>query len=98
MLSQLDRPGKRPVLEWSMPQPWWKDPRKLRHARVLKDVHVKTARGPQVLLKKGSFISPVRLAYLPNDHFFKRCIDETSDMVADTPVGIAAVSLEDVEW
>lgn len=81
-----------------MPVPWWNRTKTCKVTRLLRDSQVKLASGPNVPIKKGAIISPVRKSYLPYGHRFTGYYDETTDMVADTPVGFGMIKLEDIEW
>jgi hypothetical protein len=86
------------MLKWAMSLPWWKIPRKTKHACANKDTSVTLTDGKMAYLKKNAFVSPVRKSYLPWGHPLLEYYDETLYMVADTPVGFCKIKLEDIDW
>jgi hypothetical protein len=81
-----------------MAQFWWKRKKTVRHPFIKYACEVRLVKGDLMILNKGTFISPIRQAYLHHGHPFKGTSCEVQFMVADTPYGLALVPVDSVEW
>jgi hypothetical protein len=77
---------------------WWQDPFRNRHPRIRNETKVILARGGVGTLPEGSVIFPIMEMHLPRGHWAKGAYLEGRSLVADTGLGIAIVTVEDIIW